>query len=46
MADALRVCQPSRRPNVIPLEPLLAGPTGTVYLRYGLADGTQATGDG
>ena len=31
--------------NVTRLEPPVAGPTGTVYLRYGLADGTPATGD-
>ena len=31
--------------NVTLLEPPLAGPTGTVYLRYGLADGTPGTGD-
>lgn len=27
------------------LEPPVASPTGTVYLRYGLADGTPTTGD-
>ncbi|ALO12764.1 riboflavin biosynthesis protein RibD C-terminal domain protein [Streptomyces venezuelae] len=27
------------------LEPPAAGPKGAVYLRYGLADGTPATGD-
>ena len=27
------------------LEPPVAGPKRTVYLRYGLADGTPATGD-
>lgn len=31
--------------NVTLLEPPVAGPTGTVFLRYGLADGTPATGD-
>ncbi|GAB4079516.1 deaminase [Modestobacter muralis] len=31
--------------NLTLLEPPAAGPTGTVYLRYGLADGTPATGD-
>ncbi|MBW8767121.1 MAG: dihydrofolate reductase family protein, partial [Geodermatophilales bacterium] len=31
--------------NVRLLEPPLAGPKGTVYLRYGLADGTPGTGD-
>lgn len=31
--------------NVILLEPPVAGPTGTVYLRYGLAGGTPGTGD-
>ena len=31
--------------NVTLLEPPVAGPKGTVYLRYGLADGTPATGD-
>jgi dihydrofolate reductase len=31
--------------NVTLLEPPLSGPKGTVYLRYGLADGTPATGD-
>jgi dihydrofolate reductase len=31
--------------NVTLLEPPVAGPTGTVYLRYGLADGTPRTGD-
>jgi hypothetical protein len=31
--------------NVTLLEPPVAGPTGTVYLRYGLADGTPETGD-
>ena len=30
--------------NVTLLEPPVAGPKGTVYLRYGLADGTPATG--
>ena len=30
--------------NVTLLEPPVAGPRGTVYLRYGLADGTPATG--
>ena len=27
------------------LEPPVATPTGTVFLRYGLADGTPRTGD-
>src|SRR5258706_1532986 len=31
--------------NVTLLEPPVAGPKGTVYLRYGLADGTPGTGD-
>jgi len=31
--------------NVRLLEPPVAGGKGTVYLRYGLADGTPATGD-
>jgi dihydrofolate reductase len=31
--------------NVTLLEPPVAGPKGTVYLRYGLAEGTPATGD-
>src|SRR4051812_13137364 len=31
--------------NVTLLEPPAASPTGTVYLRYGLADGTPGTGD-
>ena len=31
--------------NLTLVEPPAAGPTGTVYLRYGLADGTPATGD-
>lgn len=31
--------------NLALLEPPLASPNGTVYLRYGLADGTPATGD-
>jgi dihydrofolate reductase len=31
--------------NVTLLEPPLASPKGTVYLRYGLADGTPGTGD-
>ncbi|SCG41551.1 dihydrofolate reductase family protein [Micromonospora humi] len=31
--------------NVTLLEPPVANPKGTVYLRYGLADGTPATGD-
>ena len=31
--------------NVTLLEPPAASPKGTVYLRYGLADGTPATGD-
>jgi dihydrofolate reductase len=31
--------------NVTLLEPPAATPKGTVYLRYGLADGTPATGD-
>ncbi|HSX98140.1 MAG TPA: dihydrofolate reductase family protein, partial [Streptomyces sp.] len=31
--------------NVTLLEPPVAGPKGTVYLRYGLADGTPRTGD-
>jgi dihydrofolate reductase len=31
--------------NLTLLEPPVATPTGTVYLRYGLADGTPATGD-
>jgi dihydrofolate reductase len=31
--------------NVRLLEPPVAGPKGTVYLRYGLADGTPETGD-
>ncbi|WP_405749244.1 dihydrofolate reductase family protein [Streptomyces sp. NBC_00012] len=31
--------------NVILLEPPTAGPKGTVHLRYGLAEGTPATGD-
>ncbi|WP_371580514.1 hypothetical protein [Streptomyces sp. NBC_01314] len=30
--------------NVTLLEPPVAGPKGTVYLRYGLADGTPRTG--
>ncbi len=31
--------------NLTLLEPPVASPTGTVYLRYGLADGAPATGD-
>lgn len=31
--------------NVTLLEPPAAGPTGTVFLRYGLAEGTPRTGD-
>ena len=31
--------------NLTLLEPPAAGPKGTVYLRYGLAEGTPATGD-
>ena len=31
--------------NVTLLEPPVAGPKGTMYLRYGLTDGTPATGD-
>jgi dihydrofolate reductase len=31
--------------NVTLLEPPIAGPTGAVHLRYGLAGGTPATGD-
>ena len=31
--------------NVTLLEPPVASPTGTVYLRYGLAEGTPGTGD-
>jgi dihydrofolate reductase len=31
--------------NLTLLEPPVAGPQGTVYLRYGLADGTPGTGD-
>ena len=31
--------------NLTLLEPPAAGPTGTVYLRYGLAEGTPGTGD-
>ena len=31
--------------HVALLEPPAAGPTGTVYLRYALADGTPGTGD-
>jgi hypothetical protein len=31
--------------NVTLLEPPVASPKGTVYLRYGLADGTPETGD-
>ena len=31
--------------NVTLLEPPVASPRGTLYLRYGLADGTPATGD-
>ncbi|MGW3406674.1 dihydrofolate reductase family protein, partial [Streptomyces zhihengii] len=31
--------------NVTLLAPPAAGPSGTVYLRYGLAEGTPATGD-
>lgn len=31
--------------NLTLLEPPAAAPNGTVYLRYGLADGTPATGD-
>ena len=31
--------------NVTLLEPPVAGPKGTVYLRYGVADGTPGTGD-
>jgi hypothetical protein len=31
--------------NLTLLEPPVAGPTGTVYLRYGLAPGTPGTGD-
>ena len=31
--------------NVTLLEPPAAGPKGTVYLRYALADGTPGTGD-
>ena len=31
--------------NIKLLEPPAASPKGTVYLRYGIADGTPATGD-
>ena len=31
--------------NLTLLEPPVASPKGTVYLRYGLASGTPATGD-
>ena len=31
--------------NVMLLEPPTVSPKGTVYLRYGLADGTPKTGD-
>ncbi|MEO8828904.1 dihydrofolate reductase family protein, partial [Lapillicoccus sp.] len=31
--------------NLTLLEPPVAGPKGTVYLRYGLADGIPKTGD-
>jgi hypothetical protein len=31
--------------NLTLLEPPAASPNGTVYLRYGLASGTPATGD-
>jgi dihydrofolate reductase len=31
--------------NLVLLQPPAASPTGIVYLRYGLADGTPATGD-
>ncbi|MCY0923124.1 hypothetical protein OS965_34140 [Streptomyces sp. H27-G5] len=31
--------------NVTLLAPPAASPKGTVYLRYGIADGTPATGD-
>jgi hypothetical protein len=31
--------------NVTLLEPPAVSPKGTVYLRYGLADGTPKTGD-
>jgi dihydrofolate reductase len=31
--------------NLTLLEPPVAGPQGTVYLRYALAEGTPATGD-
>jgi hypothetical protein len=31
--------------NVTLLAPPVAGPKGTVYLRYGLADGMPGTGD-
>ncbi|MGW9035593.1 dihydrofolate reductase family protein, partial [Streptomyces sp. NPDC055721] len=31
--------------NVTLLAPPVAGPAGTVFLRYGIADGTPATGD-
>lgn len=31
--------------NLTPLTPPAARPKGTVYLRYGLADGTPARGD-
>jgi hypothetical protein len=32
--------------NVTLLEPPVAGPKGSVYLRYGRANGTSGTGDG
>lgn len=31
--------------NLVLLDPPAASPKGTVYLRYGLAEGTPATGD-
>ena len=31
--------------NLTLLEPAASSPTGTVLLRYGLADGTPGTGD-
>ena len=32
-------------PTNVTLQPPVAGPKGTVYLHYGLADGTPRTGD-
>jgi len=31
--------------NLTLLAPTIAGPSGTVYLRYGFTEGTPATGD-